>query len=316
MKKTIILIFLILSICNHLFSQRINLNETQIDSLRKAYCIDCRNYLKSIKKGSSLSLQPPAANMKTRKDFRCEKKFNIPDLLFLSVFPFNSDSILIAIPDSINENIHILRKMTSEETGQFASILYNYDYRKRAEITMILYNCKIFNIPRCPREEEIKAVEKYPEILNDRDFLLKISCQSQLFDSLQCDTKSIPGELNGKKVATACIVPVHFDCSDEIYSVVDELPLFDGKSAETGFREYVNKNLKYPMTDTDFQGRVLVEFIIEKNGTISNAKVLRGIFPLVDIEALRVINASPQWTPGKVRGEIVRTKFIFPVIFR
>jgi hypothetical protein len=141
MKKTVIIIFcLILSICNHLFSQENNLNRTQIDSLRKAYCLDCKNYFKSIEKDSLLSLPPPPNSKKYRKDFRCEKKFNIPDSLFLTVFPFNADSIMIAAPrDSCENKIHILRKMTSEETGQFASILYNYDYRKKAEITMTHY---------------------------------------------------------------------------------------------------------------------------------------------------------------------------------
>jgi hypothetical protein len=140
-KVRIILFCLILSICNHLFSQAINLNETQIDNLRQVYCIDCKNYFKSIKKDSLLSLSlpppPPLNSKKYRKDFRCEKKFNIPDSLFLTVFPFNSDSIMIAAPrDSCENKIHVLRKMTSEEIGQFASILYNYDYRKKAEIMM------------------------------------------------------------------------------------------------------------------------------------------------------------------------------------
>lgn len=138
-KYSVIVIFL--SICNQLFAQNSNLNKVQIDSLRRVYCMDCKTYLKNIKKDSLLSLQPPSANLKPREDFRCEKKFNIPDSLFVSVFPFNADSIIIAVPkDSCGSEIHTLKKMTLEEIGQFAGILYNYDYRKRTELITFHYH--------------------------------------------------------------------------------------------------------------------------------------------------------------------------------
>jgi hypothetical protein len=144
--KYILFIFF-LSICNQLFSQDDNLNREKIDSLRKIYCIDCKNYLKNLKKDSLLSLRAPLINDKLRKDFRCKKTYNIPDSSFLSVFPFNADSIIIALPkDSCDDEIRTLKKMTSEEIGKFASILYNYDYRKRAEVISILAYLKNFPI--------------------------------------------------------------------------------------------------------------------------------------------------------------------------
>ena len=97
-----------------------------------------------------------------------------------------------------------------------------------------------------------------------------------------------------------------------VYAAVEIPPQFNNKSAEAGFREYVEKNLK------DFDGvqaRIFVEFIIEGDGSISNVKLLRGADQLLDEEALRVVNSSPKWTPGKVRGETVRVKYIYPVVF-
>ena len=97
-----------------------------------------------------------------------------------------------------------------------------------------------------------------------------------------------------------------------VYADVEIPPQFNNKSAEAGFREYVEKNLK------DFDGvqaRIFVEFIIEEDGSISNVKLLRGADQLLDEEALRVVNSSPKWTPGKVRGETVRVKYIYPVVF-
>ena len=101
--------------------------------------------------------------------------------------------------------------------------------------------------------------------------------------------------------------------------IVEEPPLFDGKHPEIGFREYVNKNLTFPQVyaDAGISGRVIVEFIIEKDGSISNAKVIRSIDPPIDAEALRVINNSPaNWKPAEIRGKPVRYRYIFSVDFR
>ena len=111
------------------------------------------------------------------------------------------------------------------------------------------------------------------------------------------------------------------DCDmdeDKIYNFweVEIPPLFDDKPSEIGFRDYVLKNIKYPaVAHTPITGRVIVEFIIEKDGSVSNAIVLRSTDPLLDAEALRIINSSPKWTPGKVRGEPVKVRHVFPVIF-
>jgi TonB family protein len=90
------------------------------------------------------------------------------------------------------------------------------------------------------------------------------------------------------------------------------LPLFDDKPAEIGFNEYVSKNFK---TFNGFQGSAFVEFNIEKDGTISNAKIFRSLHPIVDNEVLRVINASPKWTPATMNDETVRIKYIYRVTF-
>jgi TonB family protein len=120
--------------------------------------------------------------------------------------------------------------------------------------------------------------------------------------------------------------PDHFMSENSEYDedvvtspIVEEPPLFDGKHPEIGFREYVNKNLTYPevYADASISGRVIVEFIIEKDGSISNAKVIRSLDPPIDAEALRVINNSPaNWKPAEQRGKAVRYRYIFSVIFK
>lgn len=82
--------------------------------------------------------------------------------------------------------------------------------------------------------------------------------------------------------------------------------------------EYLSKNIKYPEAamKKGTQGRVTVQFVVEKDGSITNVKILRGIDPELDKEAIRVISAMPKWKPGTQRGEAVRVRFTVPVMFR
>ena len=114
----------------------------------------------------------------------------------------------------------------------------------------------------------------------------------------------------------------YIDASDEeetLGFVVEYLPLFNGKPAEQEFHNYVNENLQYPqeLTDTGITGKVYVQFSIDKDGSVTDAKVIRGLHPLLDAEALRVINSSSsKWTPGKLRGKPVKVMYQFPVNFK
>jgi len=140
-----------------------------------------------------------------------------------------------------------------------------------------------------------------------------------------------PGSQDGKNVAVGCYFFVEFKLNggapatsppiiETVYNVAEEMPLFDGKPAEEGFREYVRKNLNYPSLQAqDGNGiawPIIVEFIIDKGGSLINAKILRGVDPLLDIEALRVINSSPKWTPGKQDDKTVNVRIVWPVLFR
>ena len=83
-------------------------------------------------------------------------------------------------------------------------------------------------------------------------------------------------------------------------------------------REYLSKNIKYPEAamKKGIQGRGIVQFVVEKDGSITNVKILRGVDPELDKEAVRVVSAMPKWKPGTQRGEAVRVRFTVPVMFR
>lgn len=102
-----------------------------------------------------------------------------------------------------------------------------------------------------------------------------------------------------------------------IFEIVEEAPEFiNGGMA--GLMQYLNKNIKYPTIaqENGTQGRVVVQFVVNRDGSIVDAKVMRGVDPYLDKEALRVINSMPKWKPGKQRGKPVRCRYTVPVMFR
>jgi TonB family protein len=104
--------------------------------------------------------------------------------------------------------------------------------------------------------------------------------------------------------------------TDEVYTVVETMPQFPG--GEEARIKYMINAIKYPEAakKQQLQGTVYVSFIVEKDGSISDTKVLRGIGKLCDEEAIRVIEAMPKWTPGLQNGKTVRVKFTIPIQFK
>jgi len=103
---------------------------------------------------------------------------------------------------------------------------------------------------------------------------------------------------------------------EEVFLVVEEMPSF-GTGDANGFRSYVSSNMKYPevAAENGIQGRVFVQFVVESDGRLTNVKVIRGVDPALDKEAVRVVESSPRWNPGKQRGKPVRVSFTFPITF-
>jgi protein TonB len=102
---------------------------------------------------------------------------------------------------------------------------------------------------------------------------------------------------------------------EEIFTVVESYPEFPG--GEAALYNFLGKNLRYPdmAKETGISGKVYVTFIVEKDGSITDVKLARGIGGGCDEEALRVVNLMPKWTPGKQRGIPVRVRYIFSVRF-
>ena len=101
------------------------------------------------------------------------------------------------------------------------------------------------------------------------------------------------------------------------FQLVEEKPSFMGGDANQ-FSAWVNKRLVYPeiAKENGVQGRVTLQFTVEKDGSVTKVKVLRGVDPSLDKEAVRVVSMSPKWKPGKQRGRAVPVIYTFPVYFQ
>ena len=102
----------------------------------------------------------------------------------------------------------------------------------------------------------------------------------------------------------------------KVFDVVEVMPSFPGGDA--ALQQYLGKNIKYPVVaeENGVQGRVVLTFVVERDGSISDIKVVRSVDPSLDKEATRVVKSMPKWIPGKQNGSAVRVKFTLPVTFR
>lgn len=110
--------------------------------------------------------------------------------------------------------------------------------------------------------------------------------------------------------------PVEEEVADEIFTIVEDQPA--PKGGMGAFYEYVNKNIKYPSQARRMgvEGRVFVQFVVDKNGNLTDVQAVKGIGAGCDEEAVRVIKNAPKWKPGKQRGKAVRVRMILPITFK
>lgn len=119
-----------------------------------------------------------------------------------------------------------------------------------------------------------------------------------------------------KKVVKTTKATKKTSANDKVYEVCEQMPTFPGGDA--ALMKYLAENIKYPVSaqKAKEQGRVVVQFIVEKDGTVTGVKTVRSVTPALDAEAVRVIKAMPKWTPGKQGGQPVRVNYNVPVSFR
>ena len=102
----------------------------------------------------------------------------------------------------------------------------------------------------------------------------------------------------------------------KVFDTVEQIPEYPG--GMQAMIEFLQTNMKYPedAAKQKVEGRVMVQFVVETDGSVSDVHVAKQVFPSLDAEAIRVVQAMPKWMPGKEKGKVVRVKYNLPIVFR
>lgn len=167
-----------------------------------------------------------------------------------------------------------------------------------------------FTAPVIKNDDEVKPDEE----LKTQDELMSTKTAIGTFDVKGNDDAN--GEVLKAKEVIAEPEPPKHEEENKVFDIVEQQPLFPGGPA--ALMKYLSENTKYPVVaqENGVQGRVTVQFVVEKDGSISDVHVLRGVDPSLDKEAVRVVKSMPRWTPGKQNGITVRVNYRVPVLFR
>ena len=123
-------------------------------------------------------------------------------------------------------------------------------------------------------------------------------------------------------MASCCLVTAHAQktvvsqTDPKVFDTVEQMPEYPG--GMQAMIEFLQTNMKYPedAAKQKVEGRVMVQFVVETDGSVSDVHVAKQVFPSLDAEAIRVVQAMPRWTPGKDKGKVVRVKYNLPIVFR
>jgi protein TonB len=166
-----------------------------------------------------------------------------------------------------------------------------------------------FTAPVIKKDNEVRP----EDMMKSQDEILSTNTAIGAFDVTGNDEA---GEvLKAKEViATEPVKPKEEE--NKVFDVVEQMPSFPG--GQGALMNYLNSNIKYPVIaeENGIQGRVVVQFVVGKDGSISNVHVVKSVDPSLDKEAVRVVKNMPRWIPGKQNGQSVTVRYTLPVTFR
>ena len=160
------------------------------------------------------------------------------------------------------------------------------------------------NTPPPPETPDVPVLSDQIDIVDD-----EITVDDNMFLNLEDDANI------GIEIMDYVEAVVEEEASP--FQLVEEKPKFQGGDAND-FTRWVNSRLQYPeiAKENGVQGRVTLQFTVNADGSVANVKVLRGVDPSLDQEAVRVVSSSPKWTPGRQRDRAVKVTYTFPVVFQ
>lgn len=246
-----------------------------------------------------------------RKGTSKRNLWSIIILFFLAVLLF----VGLAINNAIEANKHVANT-------QEVNLSMIEQAKKKAEVKkkepVVVEQKKVveqvkssvkFTAPVIKKDSEVKPEEE----MKSQEDLQKTNTAIGAFD-VQGNTDK--GEVLKAEQEIAQPEPPKHEEENKIFDTVEEQPSFPGGYG--ALNKWLRDNMKYPVVaaENGIEGKVIVRFIVGKDGSISNVEVARGVDPSLDKEAVRVVSNMPRWTPGKQNGSSVNVRFTLPVTFK
>lgn len=220
------------------------------------------------------------------------------------------------------------KMITKNKTGKFSFLKYALGVLAALSITMCfaVSNTSSKEIEKVVVIGEISSLDAQNErngAITDRALAkaeiegLKGKLPEDIAEGvLIVHSESVEQKNNAVQQAQKSVKPIKDSINnDEVFQIVEDMPLFPG--GEDALRKWIGENVKYPApaAENGIHGKVYVQFVVEADGSVSRAKVVRGVDPSLDAEALRVVNASPKWKPGYQGGKAVPVSYTVPIYF-
>ena len=179
---------------------------------------------------------------------------------------------------------------------------------EKVEVEKVKSSVK-FTAPEIKKDDEVKPEEE----LKSQEDLSKTNTAIGAFDVKGNDEAA--GEVLKAKEVIAQPEPPKEE-ETKVFDVVEQMPSFPG--GQSALFQWLSSNIKYPVVaeENGIQGRVIVTFVVERDGSITDVRVVKSVDPSLDKEAIRVTKSMPHWIPGKQNGSAVRVKYTLPITFR
>ena len=166
-----------------------------------------------------------------------------------------------------------------------------------------------FTAPVIKKDDEVDPKDE----MRTQDEIMKSKVAISVFDVINGSEEG--DVLKAKQVLVTEVVKPKEE-ETKIFTVVEQMPSFPG--GEAALMQYLSKNIKFPpfAEENNIQGRVICTFVVERDGSVTDIHIAKGVDPSLDKEAIRVVSGMPKWIPGRQNGRMVRVKYTLPVTFR
>lgn len=211
-----------------------------------------------------------------------------------------------------NENVTELSTLNQPKKKE-AKVERKVQVEEKKEVVKEVKSSIKFTAPVIKKDAEVKPEEE----MKTQDQIMQTNTAIGALDvkgnSDQGEILKVTQRVETEPVKTEAPKP---EVENKVFDVVEQMPSFPGGQA--ALMKYLNENIKYPVVaqENGVQGRVVVSFVVERDGSITDVNVVRSVDPSLDREAVRVVKGMPHWIPGKQNGSAVRVKYNVPVSFR